>query len=403
MGRILLGMAISRTANAMVSVAIVLFALDHYRSPGIAGLVTFCSIAPGLLVSPVAGALLDRHGRARLIVLDLLVADASMALIGGLAVADALPWPLLTVIVAVASLTQPLSATGLRSLFPLLVPKHLWDRTNAMDSNGYVIATLVGPPVAGAVVQVLGGPVALFAIGVVYALAGIVLIGIPDPRSDSPTTGSLWRDAWQGIVYTLSNPTLRALAGGLSLANLAGGIQTLVIPIIVIGRLGAGEATVGAVYAVSGITGGIAALLVGRIDSRGREPAMLVIPLAAMGLSWAALLFLPLSMPLLVGALAFSGACNGITDVALFSLRQRRTDPTLLGRAFAVSMSLNFAGYPIGSAVGGVLVAGSLEAALAVGLVVCVASGLLLLLLLPRESRPKEPGAPAAAAEIQVE
>ncbi|TMD27644.1 MAG: hypothetical protein E6I94_09445, partial [Chloroflexi bacterium] len=50
--RVLLGMIIARTAGAMVGVAIVLFTLITYGSPELAGLATFCSVFPGLLVSP---------------------------------------------------------------------------------------------------------------------------------------------------------------------------------------------------------------------------------------------------------------------------------------------------------------------------------------------------------------
>ncbi len=47
---------------------------------------------------------------------------------------------------------------------------------------------------------------------------------------------------------------------------------------------------------------------------------------------------------------------------AYLTLRQRRTDPAELGRVLSVSMSLNMAGGPIGSAVAGVLVTWSLPA-----------------------------------------
>ena len=84
-------MQISRVAGSMTSVALVLFVLAEYDSPALAGVVTFASIFPGLLVAPIAGALLDRHGRTRLIMLDYVVALVAMFLIGGLAIADALP------------------------------------------------------------------------------------------------------------------------------------------------------------------------------------------------------------------------------------------------------------------------------------------------------------------------
>ena len=121
-GRILLGMQIARVGQSMVAVALVLFTLTSYRSAEIAGVATFFNIFPGLLVSPIAGALLDRHGRMRLVALDYVVAMAALTLMGGLALAGELPAWLLIVIAGVASLTNPLSATGLRSLFPLARP-----------------------------------------------------------------------------------------------------------------------------------------------------------------------------------------------------------------------------------------------------------------------------------------
>jgi len=116
--RLVASMMLARTAGQMVSLVLVLFALQRYGSAEIAGAVTFLSIFPGLVGSPIAGALLDRHGRTRLMVLDYVIAGCSLALIAGLAVANTLPVPLLLAIVTVTSLTQPLSNTGVRTLFP---------------------------------------------------------------------------------------------------------------------------------------------------------------------------------------------------------------------------------------------------------------------------------------------
>ena len=158
LSRVLASMIVARVASAMVGVAIVLFTLDEYDSPALAGLVTLAYILPGILVSPIAGALLDRHGRVRLIILDDIVAGSALGIIALLALSDRLPAGLLVLIAAVASLTSILSATGLRSLFPIMVPKHLWERVNAVDSNGYIVATILGPPIAAALVTVVGGP-----------------------------------------------------------------------------------------------------------------------------------------------------------------------------------------------------------------------------------------------------
>jgi MFS family permease len=72
--RLVASMLLGRIGGTMVQLILVLFALDRYHSATVAGAVAFLAVAPGLVVSPIAGALLDRHGRARLVVLDYLVA-----------------------------------------------------------------------------------------------------------------------------------------------------------------------------------------------------------------------------------------------------------------------------------------------------------------------------------------
>ena len=380
--RVLLGMIIARTAGAMVGVAIVLFTLITYGSPELAGLATFCSVFPGLLVSPIAGALLDRHGRTRLVVLDYLVALGALLLIGILGLAGALPAWLLLLIAAISSLTAPLSATGLRSLFPIIVPSHLWERVNAIDSNGYVVASVIGPPLAAGMVALWGGPVALILIGCIFGVAALVLARVPDPATDTMSTGNLLLDAWQGLRYTWRNPTLRGLGFSISVLNLVGGTFTIVIPLIVLERLHLGEAAVGLVYAVQGLAGVGSALLFGRIDSRGREVPMLFLPMVVMALAVAVLL--ASSSILAVGlVMVVTGFVNGPLDIALFTLRQRRTDPAWTGRAFAVSMSFNYLGVPIGSVIAGTVAARSLEAAVAIGVVACLLGALIGAVMVP--------------------
>ena len=282
LGRVLLSMQIARVAQSMVGVALVLFTLDRYGSPAFAGFVTFASVFPGLLISPIAGALLDRHGRIRLVLLDYLVALAAMLLVGALALAEALPGPLLLGIAVVSSLTSILSHVGLRSLFPILVPEPLWERVNAVDSNGYVAATIVGPPIAAALVALLGGPTALLVIGVAFGIAAAILVGVPEPVAPTASTGRVFADAWAGLRYTWRNSTLRGLGFAITLGNLAHGMTSIVIPLIVIGRFGLSEAVVGLVFAVSGISGVTSAFAFGRMSTRGKEWSLLVWPMVAL-------------------------------------------------------------------------------------------------------------------------
>ena len=402
--RILLGGTIARTVQSMVAIALVLFTLDYYGSPALAGVVTFASVFPGLLVSPIAGALLDRHGRARLIVLDYLVCAAAFALIAVLAIVGALPAWLLIAIATVSSMTGIFSHTGLRSMFPIIVPSHLWERVNAVDSNGYLVAILVGPPVAGGLVQVLSGPAAIGIIACVYALGALVMVGIPDPRPQIESTGRILVDAWQGVLYTWRNPVLRALGFSISSINLTHGALTLLVPILVIDRLGGSPLTVGLVFAIQGVAGIAAAFIVGRWRTTGRERDMIVRPMAATA-GCLLLLTVPLGLPAVLVCFALIGFLNGPLDVAMFTLRQRRTDPAWMGRAFAVSMAFNFLGFPIGSAVGGLLVETSLELAIGFAIAAAGVAAVVSWAMIPRDQEPVAGGdeEPSAASVPSAE
>lgn len=270
-GRLLVGMQIARIGQSMVGIAIVLYTLSFYRSSTLAGLATFFSFFPGIVVSPLAGALLDRHGRARLVILDYVVALLSLLLMGLLAAINALPPWLLMVIAAISSLTAPLSGTGLRSLLPIIVPKHLWERANAIDSMGFLVANIIGPPLAASLVAFFGGPIAFIVIGISFGIATVVISNAPDPKGNQRSSGSLMTDAWQGLIYTWNNRTLRALGFCISVLNLSGGTFTIVIPLIVLRRLNMPEPTVGWLIALQGVTGMISAILFGGIDSHKRE------------------------------------------------------------------------------------------------------------------------------------
>ncbi len=363
--RLFAGIHLARIAQSMTSVTLVLFTLSTFGSAPLAGIVAFAAGFPVVIAGPVAGALLDRHGRTRLVLLDYVVAGATLVLVAGLASAGLLaPW-LLVAIAAVGALTAPLSLTGTRSLLPLIVPHQLWERANAFDSAGYVVATLVGPPCAGAIVQLAGPIPALASVCAVYLAAAASVAGVHDPPVDARARGSLRADVRAGIAYTWRNPTLRGLAFAVSTANVAWGMTAVAVPLIVLGRLHGGAAAVGVAFAIQGIGGVLAAVLAGRIDSRGRERRMIALPLVGTAAALAVLLpdagWLPVAL-----SLGLMGLLNGPIDIARVTLRQRRTDPAWLGRAFAVSMSVNWVGIPVGSALTGLLATQSVELAVAV-------------------------------------
>jgi MFS family permease len=310
---------LQRLGGSMLQVAIVLFVLEKFHSPVLAGITVFLQIAPGLAVSPIAGALLDRHGRVRLMLLDYTV--ASLAL-------------------------------------------------------GAILA------IAAGLVAWRGGEAALLVTALVFLGGAGILVGLREPTVKTESAGHLIQDAVNGLLYVLRNPTLRGLAVSISLANLGGGALVVALPVLVLDRLHAGPAVVGQVYAMFGVAGLVSAILVGRLNSTGRERAMLAASMAINAVAFVIMAFAG-SLAIVVISALLAGSVLGLGDVALFSLRQRRTAEAWFGRAFAVSMSLNYAGSPIGSALSGPIVARSVTLTFILAAAMSIVAAVTALVLIP--------------------
>jgi predicted MFS family arabinose efflux permease len=175
---------------------------------------------------------------------------------------------------------------------------------------------------------------------------------------------SLFRQTLDGISVVVRQPTLRALAISYALYQVTWGVLVIVIPVFAARHFAAGTGSfaAGLIWAAIGFAGGVGALAAGSLRTRGRERSVM-----ALGMLVTALAAWPLAARFGVGglipAVLLAGAAAGPIDVALLTLRQRRTDPNQLGRVLSVSMSLNVLGYPLGSALAGMLIAQSLSAA----------------------------------------
>ena len=235
-------------------------------------------------------------------------------------------------------------------------------------------------------------------IAAAYAAAAAVMLGAPDPRTEVASTGNLMRDAWLGLVYTWHNRTLRGLAISLSAMNMGWGVVEIVVPVLILKHLGMGQEVVGYMFGLSGALGVVSAFLAGRIKTEGQERRLILFGGVGFTVSTLVLLWpgslLPIALCMLIAGLA-----NGPLDIALFTLRQRRTDPAWMGRAFTISMNLNFSGFPIGAAITGAMLSiWPAEVAIVFGIAANVAGIVLGYALIPRGEQAEAPVVELAAS-----
>ncbi|HEY8472542.1 MAG TPA: MFS transporter [Natronosporangium sp.] len=393
----LLGSALcSRLASEIFTVAIVLHVYDRFDSPPLAGWVVAASAVPGLVVSPLAGAILDRFGPARGMVIDVATATCLVAAIALVEPGGTGGAALLVGLAAGYSLTRPLSLAGFRTLLPRLVPESARDRANAIDIGLYDVTTVAGTALAGGLFVLLGGRVTLLIVASLYAGAALALLPVLARRV--PGAGGrarLLTAALDAISYSVRHPVLRGLAVSYSLYSVAWGVLVVSVPIAVVaatgGQVREDGALVGGAWAMVGITGALGALVVGKLRTAGRERRFI-----AVGVLVTALAVYPVighgGAVGLVAGLLLVGSFGAAVNVGVLTLRQRRTDPAMLGRVIAVSISLNLFGEPVGAALGGWLADRALPLALAAGGAAAAAGAIASLLLIPPDPPDREPG-----------
>ncbi|SDI19522.1 Major Facilitator Superfamily protein [Actinokineospora alba] len=379
--QLLLSASLSRLASEMLLFAVVLYVLAEFRSPVLAGLSGFFLTLPGFLVSPVAGAVLDRVGAVRAVILDTVISALLIGLVVFASVGGGLTPVLLLTVLGLYSLTSPLSAGGIRTLFPRFVPRAAYDKANALDLSTYSVIDVVGPLVAGTLFALVGPDATLGIVAGMFAMAALSLLLLRGSGAE-PERGErkhLLREAWEGITYLFGNRTLRGLAVSYSCYQVAFGILVVAVPVTVaerIGGTGPTEQVAGLLWSVVGVCGAVGALVAGKVLRAGGERALLI---GATVLS--AVAIFPVSavasLVMLAVGLAFVGLLEGALNVSVLSLRQRRTEPRWLGRVMTVSISVNLIGFPIGTALGGLVVAQSTTAAFvaAAGFAVLAAAG----------------------------
>ena len=377
----------SRLADRIFMLAIVLYALQRYGSPTFMGWVAFAALFPGLIASPFSGVLLDRLRAPLAIAVDLLVMACVLLALTVLDHAGQMGPVLLITLVTIGSLTGPLSASGIRVLIPRLVPDEGLEPANALDTGSFALIEVLGPALGGTLIGFGGPAVAMPVIAGLYALAAVSLIPVlrAAPHLAADRSISVLRAAVAGVTYIVRHPSLRGLAICYSVYQISWGVLVVVVPVAVTHALGStanADMVVGALWSGCGCAGALGALATGKVPLIGRGRQMIVFSFGIIGVA-----IYPLSASFgllgLAAGLVVIGLLEGPADVALLTLRQRRTEPQWLGRVLTVSMCLNMSGLPLGSVIGGSLVTYSVGFALIAAAMASLIAAVGAFLLIP--------------------
>lgn len=351
--------------------------IEIYRLAGSVtqlSLLTFFSLLPTALLSPIAGALIDRWDRRLVMLFSDLGAGLCMMLLWILIVAGESgawplrPWHFYGPVILSAALNA-FRWPAFQASTTLLVPKEHLARANGLTELASGVGQLVSPLLAGALMTRIGlkGIVLLDLGSFAVAAVTLLLVRFPTPPPSAlgqAARGSLWKEASHGWTFIRSRPGLFGLLLLLMMVNLIMGMVMVLTTPLVLGF--ADPATLGRILSGAGLGMLVGAITVSvwggprrRVQGMFRFMMLAGVALVSAGLHpnvW----LIGLSSALFLFTLPTLSSCS-------HTIWQSKVPPDLQGRVFAVRRMMLVLAAPLASLLAGVLADGTFEPWLASG------------------------------------
>ena len=343
------GQLISLTGTGLTGFALGVWVYQRTGSVTQFSLIALSTTLPGILFSPLAGALVDRWDRRW----AMFIADAGAALctlsmcvllyFGRLQV-----WEIY-ILMAISSTVTAFQWPAYSAATTLLVPKEHLGRASGMVQIAEAVAQIGAPAIAGAMMGIFP----IFTILLVdfftyvFALFTLLITRFPKPEISAENRarqGSLLREAAFGWTYIVARPGLLGLLLYFASINFVTGFAQVLFTPLVLGITT--PAVLGLIWSV----GGIGFLVGSLVMSVWGGPRQRVLGILGFGLL-EGLMLLAIGLPprvIFLGAAVFLfflaepviGGCSQATW-------QVKTPPDVQGRVFAVRRMIAWSAMPL--------------------------------------------------------
>jgi MFS family permease len=364
--------ALANVGDGIRQAALPLLAVTVTANPVLVAGVAVAGQLPWLLFGLLAGAVVDRVDRRRLVAFVDIARVVLLVVLTAAVVLDMVGLVLIYLVAFACGVGETLRDTAAATLLPPLVDPGELDRANGKLINAEIAGNeLIGPPLGG---YLAGVVLALpFAInGGTLAVAVVLIFSLPNLFAPLPSpagpTGRILADTTAGLRWLARHRRLRTLVTLTSLFAFTDSAWFAVFVLYVTQVLtlpAAGYGLLLAVGAVGGLAGGAAAARLNRALGPGRTLAG-SLTVAAAG---QAMLGFTSSTPVATIALALGSFAFGVWNVTSVTQRQKLTPPEMLGRVTSTARTTIMVASLLGALVGGLVAAAfGLHAAVLMGI-----------------------------------
>lgn len=344
----------SMTGNVMVLVAVPWFVLQTTGSPALTGVAAFFNFLPTVIAGLLGGTLIDRIGYKKMSVLADLGSAVTVAMIPllhetvGLAL-----WQLITLIFFGALLDAP-GTTARGAMIPDVAAEAGWTLEAASGANQVVErgSRLVGAPLAGVLIALLGPENVLWANAATFGLSAfLVTVAVPAKKALEKQTGYLTQFK-EGVSFLLNDRLLRAIVVTVTVTNFLDAIGMILLPVFS-DRVYGDAVGLGLLLGANGGGAVVGALVFARWGRKLPRRLIFAAGFVTVIVWYPVLAFYP---PLGIAILAkfVSGVGAGPLNPIIDTISYERVPSGMRGRVFGVIVAAAWMALPLGVLLGGV-------------------------------------------------
>jgi len=328
------------------------------------GIVNAAQFVPYALLGLLAGVYVDRWKRQRVLVWASLGRALSLALVPVFWFAGLLDLWVLVLLLLLFGASSVFGFAATQSLLPQIVERRALRAANARLDQAEAVGQTAGPALGGALVGVIGAPLAIAVDAVTYVVDAVLIasLRITEVRQRSSLRRSVRREMVEGLRWTYRHRVLGPLAWSTHVWFFANAAALTVFAVFALRTLSFSSYLYGLLFAVGGVATLIGATFAARLGARFGSGPTITGARALYPLSWALIAAAPVgagppssgaALALIFSAFVVYGFAGGVENANEMSFRQAVTPDPLLGRVKGTMRSANRTMGAIGALAGG--------------------------------------------------
>lgn len=363
---LLQGQFISRIGANLFLFAMALFVKNETQSASLMGVMMMVAALPGVILGPIAGTVVDRYSRRKIVILcDLLNSLAVFAFAVFVYFnpgATKLSIGALMVIAVFNGIINSFFLPAIAAAIPDIVPHDKLAAANSLGQLTLQLSLFLGQGVGSFLYSILATAVIAFINGCTYLYAGISKIFIKIPQH-IPEKSREWRDQLKhfkqdlivGLKYVWKIKGLKIAVLISALLSFFSAPIVILIPFFIQNSLKVGDQWYGILVTIMGVGSLVGYLLTGVVKIEPRRRGLLMIIFMILNSTLYGFLGLTTHLSVAIGILFAAGVLSGFITVNITVIMQIKTPTEIRGRVFAFLATINGSLMPLGMGLGGIV------------------------------------------------